>query len=310
MIKSYLVNGFMDAGKTTFIKNLLKQDYFRTGEKTLLLLCEEGEEEYDVDELQRNQVYIAEIDKEEDFNPDYILKLEQPIRPMRVIIEYNGMWKRGNLQFPWYWDPPIEIAVFHAETFDIYSKNMKALVAEQVRDAAMTIFNRCDGLIDKLPSYRRCVRAVNTGINVVFEDKNGTINSRFDEDLPYDITKPEIEITEDTYSVFYLDAMENVERYIGKRVSLIGMVMKKTEDKPGMFVLGRFAMTCCAADLTLFGFICDYEKTGELELDDWVSIQAIVEKDYTDKYQLWYPVLRVQSCCKCEEPEKDVVEVL
>lgn len=304
------MNGFMDSGKTTFIKNLIQQDYFVTGEKTMLLLCEEGEEEYDMDLLQRNHIYLAEIDHEEDFNPEYITKIEREIRPTRVIVEFNGMWKRQNITFPWYWNPPVEIAIFNAETFELYVRNMKSLVSEQVRNAAMTIFNRCDNLTEKLPSFRRNVRAVNTGMNVVFEDKNGEMNARFDEDLPYDISKDEIHITEETFAVFYLDAMENVDRYLGKQVTLTGMIMKKSKTNLKTAIVGRYAMTCCAQDLSVFGFICDYDRADKLELDDWVTIQAVVDKDYAEKFDLWYPVLTVISCKKCEKPEKEVVDIV
>ena len=117
MIKTYLINGFLESGKTSFINHLLEQEYFNTNERTLLLLCEEGEEEYDIDLLRKKNVYLAEIDDEEDFNPEYITKIEKEIRPNRVIVEYNGMWKRKDIKFPWYWNPPIEIAVFDATTF-------------------------------------------------------------------------------------------------------------------------------------------------------------------------------------------------
>ncbi len=310
MVKTYLINGFLDAGKTTFIKELLQRDYFMTGEKTLLLRCEDGEEEYDADMLARNHVYLAEIDSEEDFNAKYIAKLEKEIHPARVIIEFNGMWNRKTVKLPWLWKKPIEVAVFDAATFELYSKNMKSLVAEQVRNASMVIFNRCDGLTDKLASYRRNIRAVNTDAYVAFEDKDGRMNPRFEEDLPYDISADEIEITDDSFALFYLDSMENVDRYIGKNVSLTGMVVKKKEDDPEAVIIGRLAMTCCAEDLSLFGFICEYEDACELEPHEWVSIQAVVDKDYDERYHLWYPILKIISCENCKKPKKEVVDII
>ena len=43
----YIINGFLGSGKTEFINFTLDQPYFQSSGKTLLLLCEEGEEEYD-----------------------------------------------------------------------------------------------------------------------------------------------------------------------------------------------------------------------------------------------------------------------
>ena len=44
-IPVFLINGFLEAGKTEFIKYTMAQDYFQTEGTTLLLLCEEGESE-------------------------------------------------------------------------------------------------------------------------------------------------------------------------------------------------------------------------------------------------------------------------
>ena len=43
----YVINGFLESGKTEFISFTLAQPYFQIKGKTLLILCEEGENEYD-----------------------------------------------------------------------------------------------------------------------------------------------------------------------------------------------------------------------------------------------------------------------
>lgn len=310
LIKVYFVNGFLDAGKTSFIKELLKQNSFQIPGKTMLLLCEEGEEEYDEEILVSNNVTVVNIENEEDFNPEHIMSIEKEIRPKRVIVEFNGMWNRKNIEFPWYWDDIVEVVLIDGRTFEVYSKNMKSIVSEQVRNAAMAIFNRCDNVGTKLAGFRRSVKAVNSYINIVFKDKDGEMNPRFDEDLPYDIHGDKIELTDDTFGIFYLDAMEDVKRYLGKEVSLVGMVMKKSKEQLNTCIIGRFAMTCCAEDLSLFGFICDYESGQQVELDEWVNITAIVDKDYAEKFDIWYPVLNVVSLKRCDKPKKEVIEIL
>ena len=54
----YLITGFLESGKTSFLSFTLQQDYFRTEGKTLLILCEEGEEEYDEEALAKDNVVI------------------------------------------------------------------------------------------------------------------------------------------------------------------------------------------------------------------------------------------------------------
>lgn len=308
MIATYFINGFLDAGKTTFINGLLKQDIFKKVDRTLLILCEEGEGEYDADWLISRNIVVETIDEEKNFTAEYITNIEKEIKPQIVVVEFNGMWKRKNLDFPWYWNTPIEVTLFNAATFDVYARNMKSAVAEQVRNSQMVIFNRCDGLNEKLPSYRRNVKAINTGINVIFEDKKGEIKGRFNEDLPYDIAKDEIEISEEAFATFYLDAMENVDRYIGKSVKLCGMVIKRGQEAESTLIIGRLVMTCCAEDISVFGFICDFDDASELEVDDWVSITAVVEKEYAEKYDLWYPILNVKAFSKTKAPVNEIIE--
>lgn len=307
MIKTYLINGFLQAGKTTYIQNLLKQEYFNTQERTLLLVCEEGETEYDIDALKKNNVFLVELDGEEECNADDIYRIEKEIRPNRVIVEYNGMWKRLDKAFPWYWLPPVEVAVFDASCFENNLQNMKSLVAEQVRYASMAVFNRCDGLEEQLPAFRRNIRAVNSRIQVAFEDKNGEMELEADDGLPYDLSGKELEITDDTFPVFYMDAMERVEQYEGKQVRFVGKILTKREDNPTSLAVGRLVMTCCTEDLSVFGFVCDFPQVPDLEAEDWVLIQATVKKEYAEKYQMWYPILQVQTYAKCQGPEQDVI---
>ena len=47
-IPVYSFTGFLDSGKTKFIQETLEDERFNAGERTLVLLFEEGEEEYDL----------------------------------------------------------------------------------------------------------------------------------------------------------------------------------------------------------------------------------------------------------------------
>ena len=51
----FIVTGFLDSGKTTMIKDtLMEQEWIEPG-LTLLLLCEEGEEEYEESFLKKQE---------------------------------------------------------------------------------------------------------------------------------------------------------------------------------------------------------------------------------------------------------------
>lgn len=307
MVRSYLINGFLEAGKTSFISRLFEEPAFNTGETTLVIQCEEGIEEYEEDFWKIRDIHFAKIEKEEDFNPEYITKLEKAIKPKRVIVEFNGMWIRKDKNFPWYWDDPIEIALIDARSFENYSKNMRSLVAEHVRTASMVVFNRADGIKDKLANFKRNIKAVNREINVVFEDDKGIIKDDMDYELPYDISEDYLKINEECYIPFYLDIMENVDKYLGKEVEFTAMVIKAKEDEK-MMVIGRLAMTCCMDDLSTFAFITDFDDAPGLKVSDWIRIRAKVEKDYAPKFDLHFPVFHVEEFNKVEAPEYPIIE--
>ena len=50
----FMINGFLESGKTEFINYTLGQPYFKTKGRTLLIVCEEGEVEYDPNLLVKN----------------------------------------------------------------------------------------------------------------------------------------------------------------------------------------------------------------------------------------------------------------
>ena len=307
MTKSvYVINGFLESGKTEFISFTLAQPYFQIKGTTLLILCEEGEKEYDDALLKKSRTVVELVENEEDFNPAHLTELEKKHKPERIIIEYNGMWNYKNAKFPWYWKVEQQITTIDGSTFPMYYTNMKSLLAEQIRKSEMIIFNRCDGIED-LGSYKRNVKAVNPSADVIFEDSNGEIDEIFEEDLPYDLQQETIELDNHGYGIFYLDAMDHLERYIGKKLRFVAMVLKPEDFPKGYFVPGRMAMTCCAEDMAFLGYACEYEKTEELKQKDWVTVTVTVSKEYWKDYNGEGPVLHALSVEKAKAPKEEII---
>ena len=94
----YLITGFLESGKTSFLNFTLQQDYFYTEGTTLLILCEEGEVEYDKAVLEMSNTVVEIIEKEEDLTTDRLAAMNILYQPERVIIEYNGMWLVSNFE--------------------------------------------------------------------------------------------------------------------------------------------------------------------------------------------------------------------
>ena len=297
----YIINGFLGSGKTEFINFTLDQPYFQSSGKTLLLLCEEGEEEYDPYVLKRSKTIVETIEEEADFTPEKMVELEKKYHPERIIIEYNGMWKFRDLRLPWHWKVEQQITTIDASTFPMYFTNMKSMVSDMIRKSEMIIFNRCDGIED-LNTYKRNVKALNQTAEIIFEDQDGEIDEIMEEDLPYDLKADKIVLDDNTYGIWYLDSLDHVDRYVGKTIEFIGMVMKPEEFPKGYFVPGRMAMTCCAEDMTFLGFACVYDKIDLYQERDWVKVTAVVKKEYFADYEGEGPVLYAESVKKASAP--------
>lgn len=303
----YIINGFLESGKTEFISYTISQPYFQIRGKTLLIVCEEGEIEYDTKLLAKSRTIMEVIDEEEDFTPERLLELEKQHKPERIVIEYNGMWNCKDMKLPWHWTVEQQITTINGATFQTYYTNMKSLVAEQIRKSELIIFNRCDGLNEQLANFKRNVKAVNPQADIVFEDKDGEINQLLEEDLPYDLNQPVIALDNMGYGIWYLDSMDNLGRYLGKTVRFIALVLKPKDFPKNYFVPGRMAMTCCADDMAFLGFACEYDRADELMEKSWVEVTATVDKEYRAEYKGEGPVLRAVSVTAAKKPKDDII---
>ncbi len=303
----YIINGFLESGKTEFIVFTLGQPYFQIRGKTLLLLCEEGEVEYDEALLKRSRTVLEKIESEEEFSPEHLLELEKRHKPERIIVEYNGMWNYKNMKLPKNWRIEQQITTIDGSTFPMYYTNMRSLVAEMIRGSEMIIFNRCDDVRENLNSYKRNIKAVNPSADVVFEDSNGEIDEIFEEDLPYDLNQETIELDNTGYGIWYLDSMDHLERYLGKKLQFVAMVLKPENFPKGYFVPGRMAMTCCADDMAFLGYACEFAGAGALKQKEWVKVTATVTKEYWEDYKGEGPMLHALSVEKTRAPKDPVI---
>ena len=303
----YAINGFLESGKTEFITFTLNQQYFQIRGKTLLIVCEEGENEYDPALLRRSNTVMELIDSEEEFTAAKMLELEKKHKPERIIIEYNGMWNYKNMSLPWHWKIEQQITLIDGSTFPMYYTNMRSLLAEMIRKSEMIIFNRCDDVRDQLNSYKRNIKAVNANADVIFEDANGEIDEILEEDLPYDLQQETIVLDNRGYGIWYLDCMDHIERYAGKKMEFVAMVAKPEGIGQDHFVPGRMAMTCCADDMAFLGYICEFAGAGSLREREWVKVTATVAKEFWKDYNGEGPVLHAVSVEKAKAPKEEII---
>lgn len=293
----YLMTGFLDSGKTQFLTFTLKQDYFQIDGKTLLILCEEGEEEYDPTEMLKYGVVIEKVENQEELTEKWLSDMNEKHKPERVVIEYNGMWKVSEfekLKLPAGWVIEQKLTTVDASTFQMYLTNLKPLFVEMVRGAELVLFNRCND-IKPLAGYRRSVKVVSSQAEVTFEDENGEVENIFEDDVPYDLKADVIEVPKEDYGIWYVDMMDHPDRYKGRVVEITAKVVKPGAFPSKVFMAGRMAMTCCADDTSFLGYVCKSPYAPKLKPGDWVKIKAKVRFANLSVYRGEGPVLEAEN---------------
>ena len=315
-IPVYVFFGFMDSGKTSLIKETLFQNGFADEyDRCLLIACEDGDEEYDEDQLKENGIDCVEIDDKEDFTLERMNALQDKFDPQAIFIEYNGTWESSllyEMDGPDDWVIVQSLCTVDATTFEMYLKNMGTMIKEQMFRADVIIFNRCDDNTPKA-KFRANVKGLNRKAQIVYERKDGSIDNRSDE-LPFDINQSELHISDADYALWFMDCMDNPKKYDGKTVDFLGLVYNPKEGKgklhKGTFVAGRFAMTCCVQDIQFLGLPCRYDKATEIEHKSWVKVKAKIKNEFAREYRGKGPVLYPISVEKGDKPATQEEELV
>ncbi|MGM9629021.1 MAG: hypothetical protein ACI3V4_13215 [Faecousia sp.] len=303
-IPVYAFTGFLDSGKTKFIQETLEDPRFNAGERTLLLVFEEGEEEYDFSAYPYQNVYLEVLDQQTVTTKD-LQALQKKYKAQRVVAELNGMQQVGDLyiRFPESWVVAQEVMFADSTTIMAYNANMRNLVMDKLVGAQMVVFNRMTPGADVMP-FHKLARAANRRVDILYDYTDGTSTYDDIEDpLPFDINAPVIQVMDEDYALWYRDVSEEPEKYDGKTVCFKAQVAMLRRDKNGMFAPGRFVMTCCVEDIQFCGIPCRYDKARELESRSWVMVTA---KITAEKHPLYKgevgPMLTALQVVKGAEP--------
>ena len=285
-IPVYVFTGFLDSGKTRFIQETLEDPRFNAGERTLLLVFEEGEEEYDFSTYPHQNVFLEVLDQQT-VTTKQLSNLQKKYKAERVVAELNGMQQVGDLymKFPESWVVAQEVMFADSTTIMTYNANMRNLVMDKLVGAQMVVFNRLEKGADVMP-FHKLARAASRRIDILYDYTDGS--TEFDEiedPLPFDINAPVICVNDDDYALWYRDCTEEPEKYDGKTVCFKAQVAMLRRDKNGIFAPGRFVMTCCVDDIQFCGIPCRYEKAAELESRSWVMVTAKITAERHKLYK-------------------------
>lgn len=307
-IPCYIFTGFLESGKTTFIQGTLEDERFNAGERTLLIVCEEGVEEYDPSRFSYNNVVIEMIDDQNLINPVKLANLVKESKAERVLIEYNGMWMLDDLfaAMPENWVVYQEFSFAETATYLNYNANMRTFTYDKLKSCDCIVFNRFADQVDKMELHK-IVRAVSRRTDIVYERIGGEAEVDDIEDpLPFDKEAPVVKIEDRDYALFYRDLSEDLDGYDGKTVEFVALTGNAERLPKGVFVVGREIMTCCVEDIRMAGLACECQ--GEKPKGNlWVRINAEIKVKKSAAYgNKKGPVLILNTLMPANEPEEPV----
>ena len=299
----YVFSGFLDAGKTTAIKESLLDPGFNQGETTLIIAFEQGDEEYDEDFLFNSNSYIVYLDDIRELDEKKIRQLDDDYFPDRIILELNGM-QDDNLLFEngsANWLVVDYLTFFDARTLKNQMLNMRQFVFNHVINSAICYINRCSD--QDLMYFRNNLKGINRNLMVAFLDEDSKIIKI--EQQMFDTSKP-LDIKDDDYGLWYIDAIDNADKYDGCEITLKVKWLETIKEYENVCIMGREAMVCCSNDLQKIGLTCTNVDPDSIEKDKFYLLKGKLEA-LDDENGDRTVILRTESIEEAQAPEDEYV---
>ena len=308
MLPVFLFTGFLDSGKTTFLQSMLEDPAFNEGQRTLVILCEEGEEELDPKRFSINNVTIHTVADQSELTQGNMILWGRKAAASRIMIEYNGMWQMNDLfdRLPENWGIAQETMMVDASTIGAFNQNMRQLVVDKLNTAELVIFTRVEPEQDRMELHK-LVRGVSRGAQIVYDLTDGTSEEDDIEDpLPFDINADVIEIADRDYALFYRDLVDEPGKYEGKTVRYKGLCASNMRMPKDTFLAGRHIMTCCEADIAYCPLVCKWDRAKSVRHKSWGIVEGRINEKFSNIYGKKGPVITVHAFEPASEPEQPV----
>ena len=303
----YLFCGFLEAGKTSFIQGALSGEELATGERTALLVFEEGEEEYDEKKLRDVDVYHLGKDA---LCLDGLTAIREKKDYERIFVEYNGMWDIGDFfdALPDNWYICQIMTIFDCTTVLTYNANMRQQVFDKIQYADLIVFNRYKSGEDKMP-YHKLVRGISRNNEIIYENEEKRVEADDIVDpLPFDMNAPIVQIEDRDYAYFYREISEDMKKFHGKTVRFLCVTAYEKSLGKTTVIVGRHVMTCCEADTKYCPLVCETNGQRTFTTGEWYYLTAKVCVSKHKVYGGEGPVLLALKFEKAKEPKpEDVV---
>ena len=308
----YIFTGLLESGKTTLIQEVAGEEGFLDPGDSVVVQCEEGEVSLSEEFLKKYSMTLVKVQEPEELTEEFWKGIEDKYRPAQILIEYNGMWELEQLfndNIPEDWFAGGVYSAVNAETAEMYMTNMRKMFMEPLKASNLVIFNRCDDNTDRM-KFRRAIKMLNPQVQVAFEKKDCPMFANEADMMPFDYSGHNIKIEDMDYGLWYLDAIDHPDRYIGKEIEFTAKYCASGEENANYFIPGRHIMTCCADDIQFLGFICYFDDdTGErFGHGDWIHVKVSFDCGIHEMYGFdMGPILKLVSIEPAERPEQELV---
>lgn len=308
LLNVFLFTGFLEAGKTTFVQSCLENIGFCSGEPTLLLVCEEGEVEYEPDRFAAGGVTIEQITDPDQINRWHLAALARKHHVTRVLVEYNGMWMLDDFYeaLPENWRVVREMLFIDAQTFLTYNDNIRQLMYDKLKRCTVACFNQPDETTDK-ELIHKIVRGASRKADIAYQYPDGHTEYDMEEDaLPYDLDAPVVEIEDYDFAIWSRDITDAPDKYDGKTVHF--KVQTVLEDGLGACEIGvgRYVMVCCENDMQFMGLVCENIPAEVKNDESWVNLTGVIHIKNHSIYDGAGPVIDCLSIARCDAPSQPV----
>ncbi|WP_078553142.1 TIGR03943 family putative permease subunit [Bacillus alkalicellulosilyticus] len=107
----------------------------------------------------------------------------------------------------------------------------------------------------------------------------------------------------------YLDVMTvldiHMNEFLGKEIEILGFVYREEDFDDNQMVVARFAMTCCVADVAVYGTMIEADEASQYENDTWVRVSGTLNQTTYGDFAI--PLIQLREITVVEEPDTPYV---
>ena len=120
----------------------------------------------------------------------------------------------------------------------------------------------------------------NKNISENKDDEEEPTKEIIEEEVSIDFSNPDFEIIDKNYYELsnYITFLIDPDKYVGKTIRVRGFTNKMDQYvSDNYFGLGKYGISCCAADASFIGFIVRYDN-HKVKNNAWYEVEGVLEK--------------------------------